>query len=566
MDPITLHTNSFYGDGRRATLSRSDGRRKKRKLPIKIRKDKKGNFRISLSNKVYILPPRTRPRTLRRFIRAKTGENVTFSRTSASELNPAHVMNRLQETMSRSDRSITGQPYVERIIERKSNNASEIEKALKSIEEAENFQPILSPKKYPPHPSSEYGNYQMKPLGYHDYLQKQTSAVNNALDTISSSKTILDSIYHKGGGKDASLGLSNIQIDNLLKSFPEYLGCIAHDEIPKLLPKIKPRSSGGFVINTDPANKAGSHWQSIYFDARGKGKDSIEFFDSYGDPIDPKLLKDIKLIADKLHSPNYLKFKENRIKYQNDVSSNCGWFAAKFLENRFNGLPWKDATGYDDSKRGEKAIERMKYRFFPQQQTGGNLISGRYYDYWPKQVQKYITPESITSLNIGRYPISSYLTKALDLVSLGGFSALKNKLGYDDLFHLFFIINGKYKLERNHLTSMVPYTRSDKEEQKSVTLPKPITIAEFLNNGAAKIGPNLQRYSADSNNCQRFVLQMLQANNIPSSGVKTFVLQDVKSLFEQLPSFVKTIANKVTDTAHLAEKTYNEITGNGRRK
>ncbi len=367
----------------------------------------------------------------------------------------------------------------------------------------------------------------------------------------------------RGGKGDSSKGLSNFDIDSILGKYPEYLGCISHDEIPRLLPYIKPKSSGGFVINTDPHNKPGQHWQSIYFDARGKGKDGIDFFDSYGDPIDKKLLKDIKLIADALHSPNYLKFKENRIQYQNNVSGNCGWFAAKFLADRFRGLPWKDATGYDDSKRGEKAIEHMKYRFFPQQQTGGNLITGKFYDYWPKQVQKYITPETISSLQIGRYPISSLFTKALDLVSLGGFSALKKRYGYDDLFHLFFIINGKYKLERNHLTSMTSYTKNEKEEDISVTLSKPITIADFLNNGAARIGPNLQRYSASSNNCQVFILQMLSTNNIHTSPqLMAFIKQDVKSIFDQLP-ITKKIADAVTDVGHLAEKTYNEISGNG---
>jgi len=40
------------------------------------------------------------------------------------------------------------------------------------------------------------------------------------------------------------------------------------DEIKKLLPSIQPHSRIAFVINTDPTNKPGQHWNAIYIDAR----------------------------------------------------------------------------------------------------------------------------------------------------------------------------------------------------------------------------------------------------------------------------------------------------------
>ena len=61
-----------------------------------------------------------------------------------------------------------------------------------------------------------------------------------------------------------------------------------------------------------------------------------------------------------------LKVKENKVIHQDDDSSNCGYFAAKFLIDRFRGKSFADASGYDDRMKinhinhDEKEIERLK--------------------------------------------------------------------------------------------------------------------------------------------------------------------------------------------------------------
>ena len=59
----------------------------------------------------------------------------------------------------------------------------------------------------------------------------------------------------KGNGKEANVvtekGLSNIQIDYMLKKYPQFLGTISHNEIDdKILPRVK-KAEQCFIINTD---------------------------------------------------------------------------------------------------------------------------------------------------------------------------------------------------------------------------------------------------------------------------------------------------------------------------
>jgi hypothetical protein len=65
----------------------------------------------------------------------------------------------------------------------------------------------------------------------------------------------------------------------------------------------------------------------------------------------------------------YYKLKINMVKDQKDDTSNCGFYVIKFLDDRFDGKSFKDASMFskidfskvkDNSKQGEKAIEKYK--------------------------------------------------------------------------------------------------------------------------------------------------------------------------------------------------------------
>ena len=64
-------------------------------------------------------------------------------------------------------------------------------------------------------------------------------------------------------------------------------------------------------------------------------------------------MHDIKGLIDKIKPKDYLKFKINRIKEQCASTDNCGYFAMRFLMDRFNNIKWKDASGYSDVMKSE---------------------------------------------------------------------------------------------------------------------------------------------------------------------------------------------------------------------
>ncbi len=180
-------------------------------------------------------------------------------------------------------------------------------------------------------------------------------------------KELLERAIKKGSGKSDDGGLYDDQLDRIMKKEPDYYGSIMRDEIPMLLPYISKRSRVGFIINLDKSTGPGTHWCAIYIDARPNGSNSLEYFDSFGRPIPSDILRDTQLILKKLKPNTVLKVKENRVVHQSDNTSNCGWFASKYLIDRFRNKPFSEASGYDDKVKisnithDEKEIEKFKH-------------------------------------------------------------------------------------------------------------------------------------------------------------------------------------------------------------
>jgi len=101
----------------------------------------------------------------------------------------------------------------------------------------------------------------------------------------------------------------------------------------------------------------------VYIDARSgpESSNSLEWFNSFGVGIPSDILEDCKLILKCLKPETVLKVKENK------VVSNCGYFACKFLIDRFRNRSFSEASGYSDKiqkinhvKHDEAEIEKMK--------------------------------------------------------------------------------------------------------------------------------------------------------------------------------------------------------------
>ena len=122
-------------------------------------------------------------------------------------------------------------------------------------------------------------------------------------------------------------GLYDDQIDGIMDKFKDK-GSIMRDQIKSLLPDIKPQSRVAFIINTDPQDKPGQHWNAIYIDARNgpESSNSLEWYDSFARPMPADIREDCKLILKILRPETILKLKENSVVQKSGISSNCGFF------------------------------------------------------------------------------------------------------------------------------------------------------------------------------------------------------------------------------------------------
>jgi hypothetical protein len=180
----------------------------------------------------------------------------------------------------------------------------------------------------------------------------------------------------EGGGYDGS-GLYNDEIEKIAKKrIKDYVPVIASDQLNEL-PKYVARGDKrfGFVVNTNPSTSDGSgndsyppgHWTAVFINNEDDYP-SIEFFDPLAQGKMPEdLIKMCRRIAIKMNPEVMFKYKQNMLRRQSKMTSNCGFHAVKYLDDRYNGVPFSEATGYDDymeslnnapdgSRDGEKEI------------------------------------------------------------------------------------------------------------------------------------------------------------------------------------------------------------------
>ena len=111
-----------------------------------------------------------------------------------------------------------------------------------------------------------------------------------------------------------------------------------------------------FISNTLPLSKKIGHWIAVYVN-----NDNIEYYDPFGQPPDKKMKNTLKKLLNKAFNSNLrkkLQFKINMVQDQSTNSMNCGWFAIRFLLNRYNGKKFIEVSGFNPN--GEKNIKIMQ--------------------------------------------------------------------------------------------------------------------------------------------------------------------------------------------------------------
>lgn len=183
----------------------------------------------------------------------------------------------------------------------------------------------------------------------------------------------------------------------------------------------------------------------------------------------------------------------------------------------------------------------------------------------PKKAVKFLRTRGdfvITDIKIRRDPIMSIINKLLNIISLGKFDKEKKRLGFDDLFHLSLVItlsdSSQYVIEKNQTINIggtVP-KETDKTELYPVSLDgRRITVNQLIENTIKNVGEDrFLNYDAFSTNCQRFILDILESNNLSDQYAKAFIYQDVSEMIESLPEYINKVAKLTTDTAGMIDR------------
>ena len=159
-----------------------------------------------------------------------------------------------------------------------------------------------------------------------------------------------------------------------------------------------------------------------------------------------------------------------------------------------------------------------------------------------KQALNKIGNQQIVSARCGRTPVQSVIQGALRMVA---------NVPYDNLFHLFIELklanNQTWILEKIERINLVNEDRSRKEGAEftsSFSVGK--TVNELFQNTRNKIGDRFLPYQSASNNCQVFIMGVLDGNGLNNSELTSFVKQDTKAIFKNNPVLRK-FANTLTD-------------------
>lgn len=234
--------------------------------------------------------------------------------------------------------------------------------------------------------------------------------------------------------------------------------------------------------------------------------------------------------------------------------------------------PVVEAIGKINSK-GRRKAQREKLKIIGEGITD-YLPIRRNYPPKMRQIISQVGNETINKIIITRKPINPAIFNTANFLSRFGKDNLHNrfkKMSYDKLYHLAIIITtaqgSSVKIEKNEVLNaeMNPTIDTATQTKQITNLPINLTINEMLKNAEQIMGPKYFTYNAISNNCQDYILNLLQSNNIGDQSDYSFIKQDVETLFQgynktkgfiNVATTLASIANRLISGYGIAGKTY----------
>ena len=164
--------------------------------------------------------------------------------------------------------------------------------------------------------------------------------------------------------------LSTIEIEDVMKQYElvfkdfKFISCVPSDfyslypqDFPKnVLDTIK---KSAIVFNTDPSNKPGQHWVSLFFENVGDANNTllVEYFDSTGDPPIANFKKFLN--NDYFKSRNVI-YKQNHFKHQKG-DTECGVFSLFYIIQRLKGNIFED---FDKERISDTLVNKWREFIF----------------------------------------------------------------------------------------------------------------------------------------------------------------------------------------------------------
>ena len=185
-------------------------------------------------------------------------------------------------------------------------------------------------------------------------------------------------IKHESGTglNDNQPGLYNFEVDKLMNKYKNkrFLGVYPIDELDKIMKPKHNHSSYSFILNNEPHNVRIGHFIAVMMKPG-----VLEYYDPLANKPKRQFIQNIINVMRKLDIKLPVQFKINKIRFQSSISDNCGYFSMRFLQRRYNGEDFKDASGYTrfmGIKDSERGIRKYRHNIeeFGTLQKGGSIV------------------------------------------------------------------------------------------------------------------------------------------------------------------------------------------------
>ena len=181
------------------------------------------------------------------------------------------------------------------------------------------------------------------------------------------------------------------------------------------------------------------------------------------------------------------------------------------------------------------------------------IVYGRN-DYQPKvrEILNNHGKDIIISAVIIRNPIQKAMINILNAISMGSFQNKLDKSEYDKLFHLQLVVTTNtglnISIEKNEVIYMKINPQIPQFSESSIVTPltQGLTIQSLMDNTKSYMKNSFFYYSAKTQNCQDFVLGILNANHIGNEENRLFTKQNTDQLFDN-SDFLRKFSNSITD-------------------